>query len=113
MATFLHSCGHIVDILDDLIDIGLDVIHMDQQENMGLARLGERFRGRITFYAPADIQTVLPTGDLERIRRYCWEMKRCLGTELGGFIPCWYGDPKAVGHSEEAVRAMCEGFFGR
>jgi len=111
MDTFLHSCGYIIDILDDLIEIGLDVIHMDQQENMGLAALGERFRGRITFYAPADIQTVLPTGDLAHIRRYCGEMKRHLGTGMGGFIPCWYGDPKAVGHSEEAVRAMCEGFL--
>ncbi|MDI7275829.1 MAG: uroporphyrinogen decarboxylase family protein, partial [Anaerolineae bacterium] len=31
LLTFLHSCGHIVDILDDLIEAGLDVIHMDQQ----------------------------------------------------------------------------------
>ncbi len=36
LLTFLHSCGYIVDILDDLIEIGLDVIQMDQQENMGL-----------------------------------------------------------------------------
>jgi len=111
MDTFLHSCGYIADILDDLIEIGLDVIQMDQQDNMGLALLGERFRGRITFYAPADIQTVLPTGDLDRIRRYCREMKRLLGTEKGGFIPCWYADPAAVGHSEEAVRAMCDAFL--
>jgi len=100
-----------VDILDDLIEAGLDVIQMDQQDNMGLELLGSRFRGRITFYAPADIQTVLPTGNLERIRQYCWEMKRHLGTDMGGFIPCWYGDPAAVGHSEEAVRAMCDAFL--
>jgi len=113
MDTFLHSCGYIVDILDDLIEIGLDVIQMDQQDNMGLALLGGRFRGRITFFAPADIQTVLPTGDLDRIRRYCGEMVRLLGTEKGGFIPCWYSDPVAVGHSEEAIRAMCDAFLER
>ena len=111
MDTFLHSCGYIIDILDDLIEIGLDAVHMDQQENMGLALLGERFRGRITFFAPADIQTVLPSGDLEKIRKYCNEMKRHLGTDMGGFIPCWYGDPAGAGHSEAAVRAMCAAFL--
>ena len=111
MDTLLHSCGYIVDILDDLIDAGLDVIQMDQQANMGLALLGERFRGRITFYGPADIQTVLPTDDLDLIRRYCGEMVRQLGTEQGGFMPCWYGDPAGAGHSEAAVRAMCDEFL--
>ena len=36
MLTLLHSCGYIMDILEDLIEIGLDVIQIDQQENMGL-----------------------------------------------------------------------------
>jgi len=49
LATFLHSCGYIVDILDDLIEIGLDVIHMDQQENMGLELLGKRFAVGLPF----------------------------------------------------------------
>ena len=111
MDTFLHSCGYIIDILGDLIEAGLDVIQMDQQDNMGLERLGELYCGRITFYAPADIQTILPTGDLALIRRYCGEMKRQLAAENGGFIPCWYGDPKGAGHSEEAVKAMCEAFL--
>jgi hypothetical protein len=111
MDTFLHSCGYIADILDDLIEVGLDVIHMDQQRNMGLALLGRRFRGRLAFYAPADIQAVLPTGDLDFIRSYCGEMKRQLGTRAGGFIPCWYADPVGAGHSEAAVRAMCDAFL--
>ena len=111
MDTLLHSCGYIVDILDDLIGAGLDVIQMDQQANMGLELLGGRFRGRVTFYAPADIQTVLPTDDMDLIRQYCRDMKRLLGTEKGGFIPCWYGDPVGAGHSEAAVRAMCEAFL--
>jgi len=34
-----------VDILDDLIEVGLDVIQMDQQENMGLELLNEMNSG--------------------------------------------------------------------
>ena len=78
---------------------------------MGLALLGERFRGRLTFFAGADIQTVLPGGDLAAIRRYCGEMKRQLSTEKGGFIPRWYSDPAGAGHSKEAVCAMCDAFL--
>ncbi len=108
--TFLHSCGYIVDILDDLIEIGLDVIQMDQQENMGLDLLGKRFGGRITFWNPVDIQQTMAHGSLEDIRAYCRKMTTALGRPEGGFIAKWYGDPKGAGHRPEAIEAMCEEF---
>jgi uroporphyrinogen-III decarboxylase len=111
LATFLHSCGHIVDILDDLIEIGLDAIHMDQQENMGLELLGQRFGGRLTFFAPVDIQNTMAKGSLADIRQYCHTMADLLGRELGGFIPRWYSDPQGAGHRPEAITAMCEEFL--
>lgn len=111
MHTFLHSCGYIVDILGDLIEIGLDVVHMDQQQNMGLELLGSRFGGRITFFSPVDIQTVLPKGDINEIKAYCLKMVELLGRPNGGFIPRWYNDPEGAGHKLEAVDAMCEEFF--
>jgi hypothetical protein len=111
LLTFLHSCGYIVDILDDLIEIGLDVIQMDQQENMGLELLGARFGGRITFYNPVDIQNTMVYGSLDDIRAYCRKMADVLGRPEGGFIPKWYGDPVGAGHREEAIEAMCEEFL--
>jgi hypothetical protein len=110
MDTFLHSCGYIVDILDDLIDIGLDVIQMDQQQNMGLELLGKRFGGRITFFSPADIQVVMQR-PVDEIRAYCRRMVQVLGRREGGFLPRLYGDAKAVGHTDEARRAACEEFL--
>lgn len=111
MLTFLHSCGYIVDILDDLIEIGLDVIHMDQQENMGLELLGERFGGRITFYSCVDIQKTMVLGTLDDIRAYCRKMVKLLGRPEGGFIPRWYSDPAGAGHRQEAIDVMCEEFL--
>ena len=111
MDTWLHSCGYIAEILDDLIEAGLDVIDMDQQENMGLKYLGDNFAGRITFQSPADIQTILPTDDIELIRSYVRDMKKILGTPKGGLIPKWYSDPAGAGHSKEAVCAMCDEFL--
>ena len=109
--TFLHSCGYILEILDPLIDCGLDVIQLDQQENMGLELLGERFRGRIAFFCPVDIQQTMARGSLAEIRAYCQKMAGCLGTSKGGFIPRWYSDPEGAGHSQEAIRAMCQEFL--
>ncbi|MEA2064499.1 MAG: uroporphyrinogen decarboxylase family protein [Gemmatimonadota bacterium] len=111
LLTFLHSCGHIVDILDDLIEAGLDVIQMDQQENMGLELLGERFGGRITFYSPVDIQKTMVHGSPDEIRAYCRKMAACLGRPEGGFIPKWYSDPEGAGHRPDAIQAMCEEFL--
>ena len=111
MLNFLHSCGYIVDILDDLIEIGLDVIHMDQQENMGLELLGSRFGGRLTFFSPVDIQFTMARSNLDEIRLYARDMLRLLGRPDGGFIPRWYSDPKGAGHTPQAVDAMCEEFI--
>ncbi len=111
MLTFLHSCGFITDILDDLIEIGLDVIQMDQQENMGLELLGERFGGRITFFCPVDIQNTMVYGSLDDIRGYCRKLVKLLGRLKGGFIPKWYSDPIGAGHRQEAIDVMCEEFL--
>ena len=111
LSTFLHSCGYIVDIIDDLIEVGLDVILMDQQENMGLELLGERFGGRITFYCPVDIQNTMVQGSLDEIRTYCRRMVKALWRPEGGFIADWYKDPSGAGHRPEAIAAMCEEFL--
>jgi hypothetical protein len=111
MYTFLHSCGYIVEILGDLIEIGLDVINMDQQENMGLALLSEKFAGKITFYSPVDIQKTMVYGTMDEIREYCRKMVRLLGRPEGGFIAKWYSDPVGAGHTQETIETMCDEFL--
>lgn len=110
LLTFLHSCGDITAILDDLIEIGLDVIQMDQQENMGLDLLGQRFGGRVTFWCPVDIQTTMVHGSPDDIRACCRKLVTTLGRPKGGFIAKWYGDPTGAGHSQQAIDAMCDEF---
>ncbi len=52
MKVSLHSCGSIVDILDDLIECGVDVLNPVQisAERMDPADLKRRFGDRIIFY---------------------------------------------------------------
>ncbi|MFQ6098018.1 MAG: uroporphyrinogen decarboxylase family protein, partial [Armatimonadota bacterium] len=42
-ATMLHSCGHIEDIVPDLIEIGLDILHPIQPEANDIFRLKREF----------------------------------------------------------------------
>ena len=111
MDCWMHSCGFITDILDDLIEIGLNAIHMDQQENMGLENLRDNFRGRITFFSCVDIQKTMAAGNPQAIRMYARKMSQCLGTKAGGFIPRWYTDPEGAGHKPENIDIMCEEFL--
>ena len=110
LLTFLHSCGHITEILDDFIDAGLQVIQMDQQENMGVERLAERFGGRLAFWCPVDIQATMIHGSLDEIRAYARRLVEAYGRFGGGFISKWYPSPKAVHHTEDRIQAMAEAF---
>ena len=56
---FMHSDGFIIDILPDLIELGLDAIN-SQIFCMDVRTLGERFRGGITFWGEIDRQHILP-----------------------------------------------------
>jgi len=55
---FMHSDGHIFDIYEDLIEIGVDAIN-SQLFCMDIAAIGKRFKGRITFWGEIDRQHVL------------------------------------------------------
>ncbi|HIE50572.1 MAG TPA: hypothetical protein EYP85_02330 [Armatimonadetes bacterium] len=110
MLTFLHSCGHITELLEDLIEAGLQVIQMDQQENMGVEELSRKFGGRLCFWCPVDIQQTMVKGTVEDVRQYAKKLIEAFGKFHGGFIAKWYGAPQAVGHSEEKIKAMSESF---
>jgi uroporphyrinogen decarboxylase len=60
---FYHSCGNVVDLLDDLIEIGVDIINPVQVSAMGdTAALKARFGDRVVFWGAIDTQHVLPNG---------------------------------------------------
>ncbi len=65
---WLHSCGNNTELLDDLIDAGLDVFHPVQKHTMDEKETIERFGGRITFLAGIDVQHTLQEKDPEGVR---------------------------------------------
>jgi uroporphyrinogen decarboxylase len=81
-----HSCGRITDLLDDLIEIGVDIINPVQVSAMGdTAALKARFGSRLTFWGGIDTQEVLPHGTPADVEREVARRIRDLGPG-GGYV---------------------------
>ena len=62
LKVFIHSCGDIQELFEDLIEIGVDVVHPIQPEAMDIAMLREKYGSRITMYGGLGTQSVLVFG---------------------------------------------------
>lgn len=100
--TMMHSDGYILDIIPDLIEIGLDILN-SQVFCMGIDNV-KKFRGKITFWGELDRQHLLPEGTEEEI----WNAVELLRKELfqnGGFIlQMEAGSGAKVENVEEAIK---------
>ena len=64
---FIHSCGDVDELFDDLIDIGLNCFNPFQPEVMDVHELMTRYRGKLTFFGGLSIQKTLPYGSVEDV----------------------------------------------
>jgi uroporphyrinogen decarboxylase len=108
----LHSCGRINDFVPRLIELGVDVLNMQQPRAYGLVEFGDQFRGKVCFLTTTDIQTTLPRGIEEEVREEARLLVRHWSTPAGGLIVFNYGDPQALGVRPEMTRVMFEEFVG-
>ncbi len=107
----MHSCGYIYEIVEDLVEVGVDALQLDQPELMGVDRLAGEFGGRIAFFCPVDIQKVMQTGDKAAIQAAARHMVRRLGAFGGGFIAKDYPDWRAIDVPEEWAGWAREAFI--
>jgi uroporphyrinogen decarboxylase len=56
MEVIFHSCGQVMDIVEDLIELGLDVLDPVQPGAMDLEEVARRFGGRVSFSGAVDLQ---------------------------------------------------------
>ena len=82
-----HCCGSIVEILPDLIEIGLDVYESVQPEaiNNSPYELKRQFGGQITFWGGLGSQSTIPFGTQDEIRAEVTKLCREMGRG-GGYI---------------------------
>ncbi|MBD3239972.1 MAG: hypothetical protein GF331_05255 [Chitinivibrionales bacterium] len=98
----LHSCGHVMPILEDLIEVGIDILNPIQSTANDLPQLRRITSGRLALAGGIDGQRVLPNGTPDEVRD---EVRRKLTMlwEDGGYLPM---PEKMLGVSEQNRQAM-------
>jgi hypothetical protein len=86
--SFIHSCGSIWRLLDDIVDAGFDALNPVQTSaaDMDPVALKETYGDRVTFWGGGiDTQHVLPFGTPGEVREMVRERLRIFG-QGGGFV---------------------------
>ena len=108
MDCFLHSCGHVTEIVDDLIEVGLDVLDPIQTSAMDIAELARRFGGRISFCGSIDVQQLLPHAKPQEVKDAIRRSIDVLGRPFGNALILAPTNTITPEVSLENLRAMFE-----
>ena len=89
LKTFYHSCGSIVPVIEDFIEMGLDILDPIQPKaaEMEPEFLKNSFGTRLTFHGGVDEQELLPFGTAAEVRSEVERLIDILGKD-GGYIVC-------------------------
>jgi uroporphyrinogen decarboxylase len=81
---FYHSCGSIFEIIPDLIEAGVDVIHPIQALAKGMTpdNLKNAYGDKVSFCGGVDAQNLLVNGSPEQVREKVQELRRIFPTGL-------------------------------
>ena len=83
---WLHSCGNITEIMDDLIEAGVDVIHPIQVGTMDAEAIAEKYCGKVCFHVGMDVQHLIPFETEDVIYREVIKRMRTFYRPEGGVI---------------------------
>lgn len=78
---FIHSCGKVDELFDDLVEIGVDCFNPFQPEVMDTKLLLRQFQNRLSFWGGLSIQNLLPFGTADEVRQ---ESRALLESGKGG-----------------------------
>jgi hypothetical protein len=101
---FMHSDGYILDIYQDLAEIGVHAIN-SQIFCMGLEQVAAAAKGKLTFWGEIDRQHIIPSANPEAGRAAVRQVLQHLGDPRGGIIAQLEFGP---GGNPRTVQAICE-----
>ncbi len=84
--TWLHTCGNISEIIGDLIECGLSVLHPIQKHTMDWDAIAAQWKGKVAFWVGMDVQDTLINGTPEDVRREVRLMRDTFDSPEGGFL---------------------------
>ena len=96
--TFYHSCGSIVPVIPDLIEVGLDLLDPIQPRAAGMnpEALFAAFGDRLSFHGGIDEQELLPHGTAEQVYAETTRVIEILG-QNGGYVVAAAHNVQAAG----------------
>ena len=84
--TWLHTCGNISEIIGDLIECGLNVLHPLQKHTMDWDEIATKWKGQIAFWVGMDVQDTLINATPDEVRREVRLMRDTFDSPAGGFL---------------------------
>jgi uroporphyrinogen decarboxylase len=106
---WFHSCGNVAGILEDLHEIGVDVMNLAQPNVVDIPSVSERLRGKQCFLMPISYQTVSISGSPKDVMQEAQRLHDWLATGDGGFIG-YVEEYGCMGMSEENYQACIAAF---
>jgi len=104
-----HSCGFVLPFIEDLIEVGVDILNPVQPECMPFAEIHAKYGDRLSFNGTLGTQTTMPFGTPGDVRRTVHENLNIAGEKGGLFVcPTHVVEPEAPWENIEAYFAACE-----
>jgi len=82
---FVHSCGNILNIMDDLVEMGVQCLNPVQPECMDLNLLKTKYGSRMAYFGGISTQRTLPYGTPEDVAAETREIVRLM-SKNGGYV---------------------------
>jgi len=82
---FYHADGNILEIIPDLIEVGVEILNPIQPECMDPVEVAEKYGDRLSFWGTIGTQTTFPKGTPEDVVKNCEDMLGTVGKN-GGLI---------------------------
>ena len=100
---FMHCCGRVEVVIDELIETGIDVLNPVQPECNDLRRIKQKYGDRLSFWGGIGVQSVMPHGTPDDVRRAVRDAVETLG-DGGGLLlaPAHILDPAVPWENVEA-----------
>jgi uroporphyrinogen decarboxylase len=82
---FYHSCGHVTPFIDQLIEVGVDILNPIQPECMSFDEVHDKFGHQLSFWGTLGTQQLLPFGTKEEVLQTTLSRLNKCG-EKGGIV---------------------------
>lgn len=103
---YMESDGHVIEVVDDLIEAGVSILRLQDEVN-GVENIAAKCKGRICVDIDLDRQYIMPFGTPEQVRTHVKRVVRVLGSRKGGLmLGAELYSPTPIDNIEAVLQAM-------